>query len=56
MKGIILKCTKCDIYTLEKKCPKCGFETKISGPIKYSTNDRFQKFRIEEIEEEENGE
>ncbi len=56
MKGIIRKCTKCGTYTLESNCPKCGDPTRLAGPMKYSTNDRFQKFRLEEMEEEEDGE
>ncbi|MHB1439590.1 MAG: nucleolar RNA-binding Nop10p family protein [Cuniculiplasma sp.] len=56
MKGIIRKCTKCGTYTLENNCPKCGDPTRLAGPMKYSTNDRFQKFRLEEMEEEEDGE
>ncbi|MCL5888616.1 MAG: ribosome biogenesis protein [Candidatus Thermoplasmatota archaeon] len=56
MKGTIRKCDACGIYTMELKCPKCSEPTRLAGPIKYSTTDRFQKFRLEEMEEEEDGE
>ena len=56
MKGTIRKCDTCGIYTMELKCPKCSDPTRLAGPIKYSTTDRFQKFRLEEMEEEEDGE
>ncbi len=52
MKGVIRKCDVCNTFTLELKCMKCGQPTRLAGPMKYSTNDRFQKFRIEEMEDE----
>ncbi len=52
MKGTIMKCRSCKKYTLLKACPACGKETSIPGPVKYSTTDRFQAFRIKELEDE----
>ena len=41
---------------MEEKCPKCGSQTRSTDPLKYSPSDKFQKFRIREKEEENNGE
>ncbi len=56
MKTLIRKCVKCGKYTMEEKCPKCGSQTRSTDPLKYSPSDKFQKFRIREKEEENNGE
>ncbi len=55
MKGTIRKCSVCGMYTMELNCPKCSGATKLAGPMKYSTTDKFQKYRLEEMEEDEDG-
>ncbi|MGP6207316.1 nucleolar RNA-binding Nop10p family protein [Cuniculiplasma sp. SKW3] len=50
MKGTIRKCPICGTYTLKFKCPVCQGNTVLAGPPKYSTSDRFQKYRLEELE------
>ncbi|MCL4349950.1 MAG: ribosome biogenesis protein [Candidatus Thermoplasmatota archaeon] len=55
MKGSIMKCRTCGSYTLHAKCPGCGNETSIAGPMKYSTTDRFQGFRLRELEKDLDG-
>ncbi|MCL4345364.1 MAG: RNA-protein complex protein Nop10 [Candidatus Thermoplasmatota archaeon] len=50
MKGVIRKCPVCGLYTLKDECPKCQKSTVVAGPPKYSTSDRFQKYRLEELE------
>ena len=41
----ILKCNKCDKYTLEGVCPDCGSKTFSAIPPKYSPEDKYAKFR-----------
>lgn len=41
----ILKCTKCNTYTLKKKCSKCDSETAAPIPAKYSPEDNYGKYR-----------
>lgn len=41
----ILKCPKCNEYTLKLKCPKCKIKTKNPKPPKYSPEDRYGKWR-----------
>ncbi|MFQ6054960.1 MAG: RNA-protein complex protein Nop10 [Methanosarcinales archaeon] len=45
MKSKILKCIKCNIYTLKDICPKCKSETKNSRPAKFSLEDPYGKYR-----------
>ena len=56
MKTLIRKCVNCNKYTMNDKCPECGSETRNTDPLKYSPSDKFQKFRIKEKEDENNGE
>lgn len=41
----ILKCIKCNIYTLKKNCPKCKTETITIKPAKFSPEDKMGHFR-----------
>lgn len=41
----ILKCEKCGEYTMQEKCPKCGFATKNPKPAKYDPTDKVGKYR-----------
>ncbi|KHO53344.1 MAG: H/ACA ribonucleoprotein complex subunit 3 [archaeon GW2011_AR18] len=43
----ILRCTKCRIYTLERKCTKCNSECLTTKPAKYSPEDKYAKYRLE---------
>lgn len=45
MKVQILKCDSCNLFTLEKDCPKCGKKTVNPKPAKYSETDKFSKYR-----------
>ncbi|CAC12327.1 conserved hypothetical protein [Thermoplasma acidophilum] len=56
MKSLIRKCPRCHAYTMEEKCPKCGSDTYIAVPPRYSPVDRFRKYRIEELRGEIDGE
>ncbi|MCW1292673.1 MAG: nucleolar RNA-binding Nop10p family protein [Candidatus Rehaiarchaeum fermentans] len=40
-------CFDCKLYTLEDKCPKCGKETIVNSPLRYSTNEILVKYRRE---------
>ncbi|MBS3121488.1 ribosome biogenesis protein [Candidatus Woesearchaeota archaeon] len=41
----ILKCQKCNKYTLKKEC--CGEKTIETKPPKYSPEDKYAKYRRE---------
>ena len=47
MKKEILKCAKCNTYTLKDKCPKDGIKTMTTKPAKFSIEDRYGKWRRE---------
>jgi len=44
----ILKCSKCDIYTMKNKCPVCNEETINPKPPKFSIEDKYSDYRIKE--------
>lgn len=41
----ILKCMKCNTYTLKPKCPKCKTKTVSIKPAKFSPEDKYGKYR-----------
>ncbi|MCD4759948.1 RNA-protein complex protein Nop10 [archaeon] len=41
----MLKCEKCNEYTLKEKCSKCDSKTINPKPAKYSETDRMSKYR-----------
>jgi H/ACA ribonucleoprotein complex subunit 3 len=41
----ILKCVKCNNYTMKQICPKCGEKAVSVIPLKYSPDDRMAKYR-----------
>lgn len=45
MKTQILKCTKCNTYTLKQSCPKCKAKCITSKPAKFSPEDKFGVYR-----------
>ncbi|NLI61797.1 MAG: RNA-protein complex protein Nop10 [Methanosarcinaceae archaeon] len=45
MKGKILKCKSCNLYTLKIKCPKCGKKASSPKPMRYSPEDKWGKYR-----------
>lgn len=47
MTNHILKCLKCDKYTMHDKCPVCGEKTLSQIPAKYSPEDQYGKYRRE---------
>jgi rRNA maturation protein Nop10 len=38
-------CRNCNTYTLKKTCQKCGFETEINAPQKYSKDETVAYYR-----------
>ena len=42
------KCSECGKYTLKMKCPKCNEETKSAHPAKFSPDDKYMRYRLEE--------
>lgn len=51
----ILRCEKCNTYTMKDVCDKCGAKTVIVRPPKYSPEDRFAKYRRQAKFESEDG-
>ena len=45
MTSHIHKCIACDAYTLREVCQRCGQETIIPRPAKYSPEDKYSRFR-----------
>ena len=45
MKVEILKCIKCNTYTLEENCPSCKTNTFTPKPAKYSIEDKYGHYR-----------
>jgi len=43
----IFKCSKCNDYTLEGKCPKCSSKTSPVKPAKFNPDDKYGKYRRE---------
>lgn len=41
----ILKCLKCNEYTLKENCPVCNSKTAEVRPAKFSPEDRFGRYR-----------
>ncbi len=48
MRFQLRRCTKCDTYTLKTSCPKCNQETKSAHPAKFSPDDKYMRYRLEE--------
>jgi len=46
MKTEVLKCTKCNTYTLKELCPKCKIKTITPKPARFSIKENFSKYRI----------
>jgi H/ACA ribonucleoprotein complex subunit 3 len=40
----ILKCAKCNKYTMKEICG-CGSKTLVAKPLKYSPEDKFSSYR-----------
>ncbi|WP_083475369.1 RNA-protein complex protein Nop10 [Methanogenium cariaci] len=45
MVGKIRRCPSDGTYTLNFSCPQCGTETRTAHPARYSSQDRFGKYR-----------
>lgn len=41
----ILRCSRCNIYTLKTICPNCNSKTLSPKPAKYSPEDKFGVYR-----------
>ncbi len=41
----ILRCIKCNQYSLDKKCPKCGATCNEVKPPKFSPDDKYEDLR-----------
>ncbi|MCY0859251.1 MAG: RNA-protein complex protein Nop10 [Sulfolobaceae archaeon] len=47
MKWKLRKCPKCGTYTLKDVCPICSTPTIIPHPPRFSPEDKYVKYRIE---------
>ncbi|MEM2944275.1 MAG: RNA-protein complex protein Nop10 [Methanomassiliicoccales archaeon] len=45
MKTSLRKCLKCQEYTLEESCPRCGSMSVIATPPKFSPEDKYGNYR-----------
>ncbi|MBJ35085.1 MAG: ribosome biogenesis protein [Euryarchaeota archaeon] len=45
MRSTILICKKCNAFTLELFCIKCGIQTSNPLPPKFSPEDKYGKYR-----------
>ncbi len=45
MKNLLFRCTRCQRYTMEGKCPGCGEATVMAAPAKYSPDDKYARYR-----------
>ncbi len=41
----IVRCAKCNVYTLKSRCPKCKTKTIGIKPAKFSPEDKYGKWR-----------
>jgi len=48
----ILACSPCGKYTLEKTCPRCGKETILARPPKFSLEEKYGELRRKVKKEE----
>ena len=48
MKFQLRKCTICNIYSLKEKCKKCQKDTISVHPAKFSPDDKYLRYRIQD--------
>ena len=48
MKHLIRKCPNCCAYTLKRECDSCKVQTIDPHPPKYSPDDKYARYRIED--------
>jgi H/ACA ribonucleoprotein complex subunit 3 len=46
---VMRKCTKCGSYGLSEKCVKCGGETIMPHPPKFSPDDKYLELRMKSL-------
>ncbi len=51
MHPAIKACEKCGARTMKEACPKCGEKTQTAHPPKYSPEDKYAKYRRQELYE-----
>jgi H/ACA ribonucleoprotein complex subunit 3 len=47
----IMRCQKCQSYTISDKCPKCGGPLENVFPPKFSPQDKYQQYRLDYFKE-----
>ncbi|NMJ86566.1 MAG: RNA-protein complex protein Nop10 [Thaumarchaeota archaeon] len=53
MKQLFRKCIICNLYTLKEKCNKCNIKTHNPHSAKFSPDDKYARYRIEDRYKEE---
>ena len=48
MKFLLRKCSNCNLYTLKDECKFCKIETKSAHCAKFSPDDKYLKYRLQE--------
>ena len=48
MKFQLRKCQKCQTYSLKNNCGKCNNETTSAHPAKFSPDDKYLKYRLQD--------
>ncbi|MFZ0327243.1 MAG: RNA-protein complex protein Nop10 [Nitrososphaeraceae archaeon] len=48
MRHLLRRCPSCGTYTLKYECPKCSSSTVSPHPAKYSPDDRYARYRIQD--------
>jgi len=41
----LMKCSKCEIFTMKETCSKCSLKTESVVPAKFSPEDKMGKYR-----------
>jgi H/ACA ribonucleoprotein complex subunit 3 len=45
LKGLLNRCPNCATYSMKGTCPKCGTQTVVAHPAKYSPDDKYARYR-----------
>ncbi|MCW4032023.1 MAG: RNA-protein complex protein Nop10 [Candidatus Bathyarchaeota archaeon] len=46
MRGLIKKCPKCNLYTIQDRCKVCKNKTVSPHPAKFSLQDKYSRYKI----------
>ncbi len=49
--ALLHRCSRCAAYTLQDVCPRCGGPAGSPHPVRWSPEDRYQRYRRALLEE-----